>query len=115
YPRLRRTVSLLLVEVRAPGGRDHSDHGAQNPVVVQARNSIQRSLQLARLLGTALLTILALRRVEAKLEEPYQAARDLGVRRERLLDVLDRERRSDLPEVHADRAQNDNAARVEPR
>ncbi len=80
---------IHLVEVCAPGGFHDADHGAQDAVVVEARDVVERceqSLGEAYELGVAVAGQL---RVELRLEEPHDVGGDHRVLGECLLDVLD--------------------------
>ena len=100
-----------LEPVRAQHGADHLEEAAQDPVLVEARDRVDRLDDLA--VELARIVILA-RRVEAALEQLDERRRDLGMPGERLLHVRVAERDPRLAEVLGDRAEHDDLAGREP-
>ena len=97
---------------------DHSDEGAQDPVLVQARDGLQAG---GDCVGDLLLGAVASPsrtgcravRVEPGLEQLDQLGRERGVGHECGLLVLDAERGPDLSQVPGDRAQDDHLPPVQ--
>ena len=109
---VRRAARGLLEVVRAQGGLDVGEVGAQDPVVVEAGHVVQRppdpplDLVDPRDAGLGLGVQPVLAGVEARLEQLPQLPRDVGVAAQRGLDVVDREGRVALLHVLRVRAED---------
>ena len=112
--RLRLTAGVGLEVVRPQHGADDAQEAAQDPILVEALDGVDRALQLALERPRLRIRVLEPRRVEPKPEELDEPARDVGVRRERVLHVVLAERASRLAEVLRDRAEDRDLARGQP-
>ena len=100
--------------VRAQDGADDAEEPAQDPVLVEALDRVDRALELALQRARLRVGILGPRRIEPHPEQLHEPARDVGVREERILLVRLAEGAARLAQVLGDRAQDRDLARGEP-
>ena len=110
--RLRPPVGGRLEEVRPQHRADDGVEAAQDAILVEARDGVDRLLDLGRARSRRLVAAL-LRRVEAGAEQGDQLGGDAGVGDQRALHVAVAERDPRLAHVAGDRAQQRHLARVE--
>ena len=106
---LERDVRLVEKEIAAQRRPDHGEEAPQDPVLVEVLHRIQRRTDLNRK-GR-----FASRFPAACEEQTHEERRDARVRRQRLLDVRQAERRPRLAQVARIGAQNRDLARAQAR
>ncbi len=113
--RLRAATGVRLEVVRPQDCADDAQEAAQDPILVEALDRVDRGLQLPLERPRLRVGVLEPHRVEPQPEELDEPAGDVGVRGQRVLHVGLAERASRLAEVLRDRPEDRDLARGQPR